>query len=229
MSHSAAPAASRVRLLVGVLVVAGLIAGPVVYAFHLKARTKHFHVVRPHVLYRSGQMTIDGLRSIIRDYGIRTVVSLRDSYTPGLPPPDLREEEFCHSQGVAYVRIPPRHWLSPDGGPAPVQPGVDTFVSVMREAKNRPVLIHCFAGIHRTGAYCAIYRMEFEHWSNAEALAEVRALGYSNLDEELDILTYLEQYRPSWRPAAEAPPLPPAAPKKKTAHHRKKYKPTPAG
>jgi protein tyrosine/serine phosphatase len=57
------------------------------------------------------------------------------------------------------------------------------------------VLVHCCAGVHRTGAYCAIYRMEFEGWTNAEALAEMKALGYSNLDEEWDIRGYLESYR----------------------------------
>jgi hypothetical protein len=47
--------------------------------------------------------------------------------------------------------------------------------------------------------------MEFEHWSNAEAIAEMKECGYSNLDKELDILEFLEQYRPSWMPKAETP------------------------
>jgi protein tyrosine/serine phosphatase len=67
----------------------------------------------------------------------------------------------------------------------------------MADPKNYPVLVHCFAGIHRTGAYTAIYRMEFEGWSNAKAIAEVKACGYTNLDDEWDILNYLERYRPA--------------------------------
>jgi hypothetical protein len=55
--------------------------------------------------------------------------------------------------------------------------------------------------------------MEFEHWSNAEALAEMRLCGYVNLDSELDILGYLEDYRPSWRTPAEDPaPVGPTRP-----------------
>ena len=42
---------------------------------------------------------------------------------------------------------------------------------VMADPGNYPVLVHCFAGIHRTGAYCAVYRMEFERWDNADAMA----------------------------------------------------------
>ena len=41
--------------------------------------------------------------------------------------------------------------------------------------QNSPLLIHCFAGIHRTGPYCAVYRMEYEGWSPAEAIEEIRA------------------------------------------------------
>ena len=80
----------------------------------------------------------------------------------------------------------------------------------MADRNNYPVLIHCCAGIHRTGAYCAIYRMECEHWSNAQALDELHRFGYEHLYDEWDILTYLEDYRPSWKeppePVATTPP-----------------------
>ena len=49
------------------------------------------------------------------------------------------------------------------------------------------MLIHCFAGIHRTGVYCAVYRMDHDGWSNREAIAEMRALGYATLDDDLDV------------------------------------------
>jgi protein tyrosine/serine phosphatase len=68
----------------------------------------------------------------------------------------------------------------------------------MDDPANFPVLVHCFAGIHRTGAYVAVYRMEHDRWTNAEALDELRAFGYRNLDDEWDVLGYLEQYRPRW-------------------------------
>jgi hypothetical protein len=49
----------------------------------------------------------------------------------------------------------------------------------------------------------AIYRMEYDRWPTAAALEELRACGYSNLDDEWDILGYLEQYRPRWWPSGE--------------------------
>jgi tyrosine-protein phosphatase SIW14 len=64
----------------------------------------------------------------------------------------------------------------------------------MRDPANHPVLIHCFAGIHRTGTFCAVYRMDFQGWSSREAIAEMRTLGFATLDECQDVLGFLEHY-----------------------------------
>ena len=77
------------------------------------------------------------------------------------------------------------------------------FRAVMDDPCNYPVLMHCFAGIHRTGAFCAVYRMEYEHWTNEEALAELRRHGYTHLDDEWDLLEYLENYQPRWKRSHE--------------------------
>ncbi len=196
-------------MLVRLVVVAGLIGGPVAYAFHHHGQARNFRPVREGVLYRSAQTTLAGLERLVHDYGIRTVVSLRDSHTGG-PPPDAREEEYCLKRDILYVRIPPRAWEAPEG-PAPVEEGVRRFLQVMADPANYPVLVHCCAGIHRTGAYCAIYRMEHDHWANADAIAELKQSGYVNLDQEWDILGYLEEYRPSWK-----------GPPEQTAHHRRR-------
>jgi predicted protein tyrosine phosphatase len=206
-----------VRAAAGTAVVLLLIVGPVGFAFHQQAQMKNFRVVRPGVLYRSGQMTRAGLERALFDYGIKTVISLRDGTTPA----DQDEEAFCNSEEVTFVRILPSRW-GDVGGSVPVEAGVRRFQEIMAEPRNYPVLIHCFAGIHRTGAYTAIYRMEFEHWTNAQALAELKACGYVNLDEELDILGYLEQYRPAWRPPEDDLPSPQsrATPRRPRAGHR---------
>jgi protein tyrosine/serine phosphatase len=193
--------ARKIQVALGTLVVVVLIAGPVGFAFHEQAQTRHFRVVRPGVLYRSGQMTRDGLKRIVNDYGIKTVISLRDGTTAA----DQAEEEFCQNMEINFIRIMPNQW-GDVGGSVPVEKGVQTFRATLNDPRNYPVLVHCFAGIHRTGAYCAIYRMEFEHWTNAQAIAEMKSCGYGNLEEELDILGYLEQYRPTWMPPVDTLP-----------------------
>jgi protein tyrosine/serine phosphatase len=191
-----------VAVALGSLIVLALIVSPIVMAARQQAQTRNFHVVRPGVLYRSGQMTKEGLQRVLNDYHIKTVISLRD----GLSERDRAEEDFCKSEDVRFVRILPSRW-GDEGGSVPVEAGVQRFRDIMREPSNYPVLLHCFAGIHRAGSYCAIYRMEFEHWSNAQAIAEMKACGYSNLDDELDILGFMEQYRPTWMHPVEPPAI----------------------
>ncbi len=205
------------RLLVpilGIATVLALIAGPVVYAFHEEKQMRNFRIVRDGVLYRSARLTLPGLKRAVNDYGIRTVISLRDADAS-----DRAEEEYCRKEEITFVRLPPRHWDT-SNGPAEAEVNVRQFLDLLDDPDNYPILVHCFAGIHRTGAYIAIYRMEQDHWTNDQAIAELEALGYENLPDELDVLGYLKEYRPTWKQSAE----PPSAAKVRL-HTRKKKVP----
>lgn len=190
-----------IRIIAGLGIAALIILVPIGYATYSQSQIRNFHVVREGVLYRSGQMSLSGLQQVVHDYRIKTVVTLRDAADPKDPPPDALEETYCKAAGILHVRIPPREWWSATGRP-PADKGVKKFLEIMNDPKNYPVLVHCFAGIHRSGAFCAVYRMETQHWSNAQAIAEVRGAGYGNIDEEWDVLEYLEHYRPLWQHAA---------------------------
>jgi tyrosine-protein phosphatase SIW14 len=178
----------------GVLLVALTIAAPIEVALWARSQTPNFHVVREGVLYRSGQMSLLGMERTLHDLGIRTVVNFRY----GVQPLDRAEEEWCLKEEITFVRIPPLSW---DGvqGTAEVDAGVQRFLDIVRDPKNYPILIHCFGGVHRTGAYTAIYRMEMEGWSNERAIAEMKAHGYTTFEEEADIHGYLTQYKPACR------------------------------
>jgi len=189
--------------LLGLFIAVLPIAGSYGYWRYRQATVRNFHVVEDGVLYRSGQMSLDGLKRVIHDFGIKTIVTLRDATHPGDGPPDLDEENYCKAEELNYVRIPPRNWWASDGT-VPAEPGVARFREIMRDPANYPVLVHCFAGIHRTGAFCAVYRMEHDHWTNAQAIAEMKAYGYRNIDDEWDLLGYLEHYRPTWVPSPDA-------------------------
>jgi tyrosine-protein phosphatase SIW14 len=181
----------RLIPVLGVLLIGLCLAAPIAIGCFENAQAVNFHIVRDSVLYRCAQPSLYGLQRIIHDHGIRTVVNLRE----GIQPNDVEEEEFCEREEINFVRIRPLSW---DGvrGSAPVDAGIDRFLAVMRDPKNHPVLVHCCAGIHRTGAYVAVYRMELEGWSNDRAIAEMKAHGYSTFDEEDDIHGYLTTYRP---------------------------------
>ena len=182
-----------------------LVGGPLAHVWYRHANLRNLRVVKDGVLYRSGQLSLHSLQNLIRDYDIKAVVSLRDAKDTDkrdTQPPDLEEQRFCESAGITYLRITPQKWGAPDGS-VPAAEGVRKFLAVMDDPANYPVLVHCFAGVHRTGAYCAIYRMEYDRWTNAQAIAEMCACGYRDLDDEWDLLGFLEEYQPRWRRAAD--------------------------
>lgn len=179
-----------------VTLLVGMACLPIWAARHFQIERRHFRTVREGVFYRSGQMTLDGLARSIHDHGIRSVVTFRASNRPGRPDPDAAEEAWCKQEGIRYLRLPPMHWQGEDSASPPVEENLKKYLQFLSDASNYPILIHCFAGIHRTGAYCAVYRMEVEGWGRERAMNEMRACGYVTLDENEDILSYLNNYSP---------------------------------
>jgi protein tyrosine/serine phosphatase len=182
----------------GLLIAALLVGGPLCYSNYRQTQMRNFRLVREGVLYRSGQMNLAGMKRVLRDYNIKTVVTLRDAPTEGDTPPDWEEEQYCNREEVNYYRIRPERWWASDNS-VPAERGVRRFLKIMDNPANYPVLVHCFAGVHRSGAYCAIYRMEYEHWSNGRAIGEMKTCGYANISDEFDLLGYLEKYKPRWQ------------------------------
>src|SRR5205807_324336 len=103
--------------------------GPLAYARHRHNHLRNFHIVREGVLYRSGQISVEGLQRLVHDYQIKTVITLRDAQRPGDPPPDLAEEEWCRKEEILHVRIPPRAWEAADGS-VPAAKGIAAFLEV---------------------------------------------------------------------------------------------------
>ncbi len=169
---------------------------PIWLARQSQFERRHFRTVREGVIYRSGQMTLDGLARSIHDHGIRSVVTFRASNKAGKPDPDAGEEAWCKQEGIRYLRLPPLHWQAEGTDSPPVETNLKKYLEFLSDETNYPILIHCFAGIHRTGAYCAVYRMEVEGWDRDRAMEEMRACGYITLDENEDILAYLGGYVP---------------------------------
>jgi tyrosine-protein phosphatase SIW14 len=183
---------NALSVVLGCLLALMMIAGPIGYKRWRDREHRNFHVVTEGVLYRSGQFPLPRLQEVVAQYGIHTVISLRDSDKPT----DQDEEAWVKAKALNFVRIPPRTWWPDAAGKIPGDESVATFRAIMDDPANYPVLVHCFAGIHRTGLMCAVYRMDYQGWSNADAMAEMRIMGYSILDKHEDVLGYLTNYRP---------------------------------
>jgi tyrosine-protein phosphatase SIW14 len=182
-------ALSFVRALAGLILALAIPGVPVAYASHRLTTWRHFRVVEEGRLYRSGQLAPAVLDRVIHDHGIKTIVCLRSLARDGDPVLENAEELRCVGRGIQYVRLNPAAWDSLAG-----LANLDAFLRAADDAENGPVLIHCFAGLHRTGVYCAVYRMERDGWTNAEAVAEMYAVGY--FQEDPTALEFLRHYIP---------------------------------
>ena len=175
--------------------------------FHYRAsfeRTKRLREVTPGVFYRSGQMTVEGFEEAVERLQIHTIVNLRDD----APNPDVRQSYFdgrtvkesalCARLGVRWVFIPPD--LIPRAQvPASRPVAIDRFLDVLDDPSAYPILVHCNAGLNRTGVITAVYRMEHDGWTPLQAWEELRANGFGEFTSTADN-NYITQYVLSYRP-----------------------------
>jgi protein tyrosine/serine phosphatase len=155
---------------------------------------RNFRVVEPGILYRSGQMDILGLTRTVHDYGIRTIVCLREAGDVGRMA--QKEEEWARKECLNYHSLPVRAWYAREGETeAGAMENVRQLLSILRDKRNHPVLIHCFAGIHRTGIYVAVCRMERDGWDLDHAMQEMRSCGYTEVERHNDVMEFLTGYR----------------------------------
>jgi tyrosine-protein phosphatase SIW14 len=168
--------------------------------------TKRLRAVEPGRFYRSGQMTADGFEETIKRLKIRTVINVQDDF----PDPLLiqgplggreRESDLCRRLGVRYVALAPDlQARRTPGGPRPKV--IDEFLRVMDREDTYPALIHCKAGLHRTGVLCAVWRMEYQGWTAGAAFRELRAHGFG--DRACTIANdYVRQYVLEYRPRGQ--------------------------
>lgn len=200
------------RFIRGVLI-AGLmlivVVVPAVYYRSLYAHSKRLREVVPGQFYRSGQLTAAGFTDAVRDLGIRTIINVQDD----VPDPDLwhtfwdrrtvKESDLCRTLGVRFVQISPG-LLTRDRPPPERPAAIDQFLAVMDNPGNYPVLLHCRAGLHRTGLLTAIYRMEYQGWSHDRAFREMRDHGFGPWACSA-ANDYVSQYVLSYRPGMRRP------------------------
>ena len=157
------------KVLLGLLILAsaGLAGWMIVLDRQNRLVWDHWDVVKPGILYRSGQFTVDQLTDAVRRYGIRTVVNFQ------LGGRELEAERaLARKLGIGFVNLA----MPGDGFGEEAQ--FRKVLEIVDEPQRRPVLVHCARGTCRTGSAVALYRFERDGWTIQDVAAELRRQTY---------------------------------------------------
>jgi hypothetical protein len=201
--------------LFGTVVALAIVGVPLLWFRHGYETEKRFREVTPGRFYRSGQLSADVLRQKIREHRIKLVVNLQDEH----PDPVLSaglwddaripESQVCAAEGARFRFLTfaggrdllPRAQASPTNRPQVI----DDFLAVCDDPASYPILLHCWAGLHRTGILTAVYRMEYEGWSTADAMRELRANRFGD-HKATTANDYVYEYVTLYRPRSRSVP-----------------------
>jgi len=194
---------TRLHWFLGAVLGMAIVLVPVGYRSVQSVKYRNFRVVTPGVLYRSGQLSEAGFAQKAQEYQFKTVVSLRELRDKeGQLEPDHSEIRYCAENGIRHVLLRPATWHRGSAAAAPVEANLKKFLAILEDPANHPVLVHCFAGIHRTGGYVAMYRMKLQQWPVEDALREMWSMGTvrTKFDPDTPALLRELETRPLGRP-----------------------------
>lgn len=143
------------------------------------AGVPNFFQVTPRI-YRSAQPTAAGFQGLAK-MGIETVINLR-----------RRVDDAPLAKGTdlttLHIKITTRHITDDDGA------AIVTALRNLRQAQRQgAVLVHCTHGADRTGLIIALWRMLYQQWPRAAAIAELHQGGYGFHEVWVNIPAYLKQ------------------------------------
>lgn len=135
---------------------------------------RHLRTVEPHVLYRSAWPTGPQLGTLVKRYGIRTVVNLCQ---PGEEVSCLdgnweREAEQCRQLGVTLIHVP----LA--GNSPPTAEQAKAWLQLFQTPEKLPVLVHCAQGVIRTNGMVAVYCISVQGIDNRSVLSDLPDFGH---------------------------------------------------
>jgi protein tyrosine/serine phosphatase len=154
-----------------------------------------FKTITEGKVYKSGAIKPEKIADFVAQHHIKSIIDLRGPVThdtinnPEQPEEILNEKNAVEKlKNVNYFNIPSHQ--------VPDAFTMKKFFEVMDNPDNYPVLIHCHHGIGRAQVYSALYRIEYENFTNEQAReATAFPLLFSSFDEGTPKGEFLKNYK----------------------------------
>jgi predicted protein tyrosine phosphatase len=148
---------------------------------------KRFGVVEQGCVYRSGRIPAPLVKKVLAKYHINTIVDL----TGELPanPDQQAEKQAAVELNIKILRFP----LS-GNGTGDINEYAHAIVAIADAQKNKqPVLVHCAAGVKRTGGVIAAYRLLVQKKNPGFVATELKHHG-CDIDNNPELINYLNSH-----------------------------------
>ncbi|WP_396147797.1 dual specificity protein phosphatase family protein [Flavobacterium sp.] len=191
---------TKKKILIALVVVVLGITGKYVYDRHIN---HNFMEITEGKVYKSGVIPPDEIADYVKKYKIKSIVDLRFPGTgDDVNNPEVPAELTAEKEAVA--KIPGVNYFNNGSDQVPKQENLDSFFKIMDNQDNYPVLIHCYHGIGRAQMYSALYRIEYEGFSNEEARSKAAfPVMFSSFDDGKPKGEYLKAYKSRKQKATE--------------------------
>ena len=155
----------------------------------------NFETITEKKVYKSGVIPPDELENYIKKYNIKSVIDLRFPGTADLVNnPEIPKELTAEQEAISKIKGVT--YFNNGSDQVPTQQNLDSFFKIMDNSANYPVLIHCYHGVGRAELYSAIYRIEYENWTNEQARQGVRTIiKFSSFDDGTAKGEFLKAYK----------------------------------
>ncbi|AIG29707.1 dual specificity protein phosphatase family protein [Flavobacterium psychrophilum] len=181
------------KIVIPISIIILLFVGKYVYDMNIN---HNFETITEGKVYKSGVIPPDEIESYVKKYNIKSIVDLRFPGTTDLVNnPEIPTELTAEKEAIAKIKGV--NYFNNGSDQVPTPENVKTFLKIMDNKSNYPVLIHCYHGIGRAELYSAIYRIEYENFTNKDARNGVRTLvKFSSFDDGKPKGEYLMHYKP---------------------------------
>ena len=143
----------------------------------------NFETITEGKVYKSGVIPPNEIADYVKKYKIKSIIDLRFPGTgDDVNNPEVPAELTAEKEAVAKIKGV--NYFNNGSDQVPKPENLDSFFKIMDNPANYPVLIHCYHGVGRAEIYSAIYRIEYENFTNEEARNGVRTLvKWSSFDD----------------------------------------------